>query len=69
MPKNDNRAEDDVTLHILDMHDQGLTPEQIGKVIGMAPRRVRQRIRAVIDDDCAHDPDASNHWHKPRKET
>lgn len=57
-----HRSEDDVTLHVLDLHDEGLNPEQIGKIVGMSPRNVRQRIRNVVEEDCAHDPEAISHW-------
>ena len=59
---NRHRAEDEVTLHILDLHEQHLTPEQIGKTLGMSPRAVRQRIAAVVTEDCEHDPEAETHW-------
>lgn len=56
------RKDDEVTLHILDLHDEGLKPEQIGKILSMSPRSVRQRIARVATEDCLHDPDADQHW-------
>lgn len=56
------RAEDDVTLHILDLHVEGLNAEQIGRVIGMAPSKVRARIRRAITEDCLYDPEAETYW-------
>jgi hypothetical protein len=63
---NKHRSEDEVTLHILDLHEQNLKPEQIAKVLGMSPRSVRQRIARVITEDCLHDPEAEQHWKGPR---
>ncbi len=66
---NKHRSEDEVTLHILDLHDEGMEPEQIGKILGLSTRTVRRRLADVIADDVLHDPDASSFWLKPRKET
>lgn len=59
---NKHRSEDEVTLHILDMHDEGLKPEQIGKILGMTTRAVKQRVACVVVEDYLHDPEAETHW-------
>lgn len=62
-----SRAEDEVTLHILDLHRAGRSPEQIGKILGMAPRKVRDRIQITITEDCLADPEAEDYWYPDTK--
>ena len=59
------RKDDEMLLHMLDMHEQGMKPEQIAKVLGTTPRSVRDRIARAIAEDCLHDPDAETHWKGP----
>lgn len=61
------RADDERLLALLDLHDEGLTPEHIGRSLGMSARLVRKRIREVREDDCKADPTAADHWYQPRR--
>lgn len=56
------RADDDDMLYILDLHRAGRTCEQIARTLGLTPRSVRDRIRHVIESDCAADPAARDYW-------
>lgn len=59
---NRTRAEDEVTLRILELLEAGRTPYQIGRTVGMRPLRAMRRAAAVIDADRQHDPEAETYW-------
>lgn len=61
---NKTRAEDEVTLRILDLLEAGRTPYQIGRTVGMRPLRAMRRAAAVIAADRKHDPDAEAYWER-----
>lgn len=56
------REQDEAVLHMLDMHEEGLSSAQIARVVGVSSRTVRRQIRAVKDADIEHDPEARKHW-------
>lgn len=66
---NQTRADDEDTLHMLDLHTEGLNVQEIAHVIGVTPRTVRRRLKNVVEQDMLHDPDASTFWQNPDKET
>lgn len=67
---NQTRADDEDTLHMLDLYTEGLDVQKIAHAIGVTPRTVRRRLKNVVEQDMLHDPDdASAFWQDADKET
>jgi hypothetical protein len=56
------RADDEITLHILDRLCRKQRKIAVAQEIGMPVSTLKTRVIKVVTEDCAHDPEAAAYW-------
>jgi hypothetical protein len=51
-----------VLLDMLDRYAAGERLAAIARAQRVSPKTLRKRLVRVVDDDCAHDPEARAYW-------